>query len=541
MPSRFFPCAVLASSLAWHFSLSPAAAQQPTSESMELRGRVINGATGEPVARALVQVSAPGQKAQFTGADGTFVFSDLPPGNYWPSARKPGFFDDSLPQEPPPTPLPASRQNEPILLKLLPEAILFGEVKDENGVPLEGVRVRAQQWQVQNGERQLVPVGDALTDDEGSFRLAALKPGRYYLSFPWSNNRSWSINYQLASKRQEDQGYGAEFYPGVPDLESASAIELRAGAQRHIVETLRRERLFQVAGVVRGADTADGLSLTLTNSMGDVVQKRVRLDLKTGQFQISGVPRGAYLLEATANRRSPVSLDEDGTPLTAVLPLRVERDVSGLVVVLGRGNSVDVQVRDEISDHVSNGLHQVSLQLKPHGFPRPESWITVPRTPDDRGSARFEGLAPGAYSVSATLNGPWYIASMRCGRADLLRDDLTLTTGAAPPIEVVLRDDGAQLAVNIVKNGQPVTAGLLLFSPDHPRRSQFFDRAASLSVGNLAPGRYYVIAMRGAENLEFRDPTAMERYLTHATEVILGPRGNLAISAELEEREDQEQ
>src|SRR5437016_9876979 len=82
MGSRFFLCSILASSLAWHFPFSSAAAQQITSETLELRGRVINSATGEPVALALVQVSAPGPKTQFTGADGTFVFTGLPPGNY---------------------------------------------------------------------------------------------------------------------------------------------------------------------------------------------------------------------------------------------------------------------------------------------------------------------------------------------------------------------------------------------------------------------------------------------------------------------------
>src|SRR5207244_8401759 len=110
-------------SLAWHFPFSSAAAQQITSETLELRGRVINSATGEPVALALVQVSAPGPKTQFTGADGTFVFTGLPPGNYWPLARKPGFFDDSEPQRPDPAPLLSSGQHEPIILKLLPEAI----------------------------------------------------------------------------------------------------------------------------------------------------------------------------------------------------------------------------------------------------------------------------------------------------------------------------------------------------------------------------------------------------------------------------------
>jgi hypothetical protein len=551
MRSHFFLWAILASSLAWPFPFSSPAAQQ-TAESLELRGRVINSATGEPVGRALVEVPASGQKAQFTGADGAFVFTGLPPGNYWPSATKPGFFDDAELERPARTPLLSSGQSEPITLKLIPEATIFGEVKDENGVPLEGVAVRAQQWRVPNGEKELVPVGNARTDDQGSFRLAELRPGRYYLSFPSTNNGGWSTTYRLTSKKQEEEGYGAQFYPGVPDLESARVIEIQAGAQVHIAQTLSRQRLFQVSGVLRGADPANGFSLTLTDSAGDVVQKGVRLDPKTGQFQISGVPRGAYLLQATANRRTrlrntPGGLlavaDEDLPPLTATVPLRLASDVSGLVVVLGSGISVDVHVRDEVSDIGGpNGVHPVSLQMSPQGFPRSPSWITVPRLPEDRRTpTRFEGLAPGVYSVSATPHGPWYIASMRCGSADLLRDDLTLTTGAPPPIEVVLRDDGAQMAVKVVKNGQPVTAGVLLFSPDYPRRSQFFGRTSLLPVGNLAPGRYYAIALRGAENLEFRNPAVMERYLAHATEVILGPRGKVAITAELQEREDQEQ
>jgi uncharacterized protein (DUF2141 family) len=551
MRSRFFFCAILASSVACHFPFSSAPAQQITSETLELRGRVINSATGEPVGLALVQISAPRQKAQFTGADGTFVFTGLPPGNYWPVARKPGFFDDSEPQKPAPTPFPSAGQHEPIILKLVPEAIIFGEIKNENGAPLEGVTVRAQQWHDLNGEKQLVPAASASTDDEGNFRFAELRPGRYYLSFSTTVNGGWSTTYQLTSRKREEQGYGAQFYPGVPDLESASAIEIRAGAQVHIVETLSRQRLFEVAGVVRGADPASGFNLTLADSMGDMVQKRVRLDPKTGQFQISGVPRGAYLLQATANQRSSLTYtssgllrtDEDRPPLTATVPLRLEGDVSGLVVVLGSGISLDVQVRDEISDNGgADRLHQVSLEMKRQGFARSASWITAPRAADDRRTpARFEGLASGVYSVSGTPNGPWYIAAMRCGSTDLLRDDLALTTGGAPPIEIVLRDDGAQLAVNAVKNGQPATAGLLLFSPDYPRRSQFLGRASSVSVGNLAPGRYYVIAMEGAENLESRNPMAIERYLTHATEVDLGPRAAVTISAEVEQRGDEEQ
>lgn len=59
-------------------------------------------------------------------------------------------------------------------------------------------------------------------------------------------------------------------------------------------------------------------------------------------------------------------------------------------------------------------------------------------------------------------------------------------------------------------------------------------------MGNLAPGTYYVIAMRGAESLEFRDPTVMARYLAHATEVTLGPRANVTVVAEVQQEEQQQ-
>jgi hypothetical protein len=517
---------------------------------MELRGKVVNSVNGEPVAGALVQISAPGQRVQFTSSDGTFVFTDLPPGSYLPVARKPGFFNEQeLSTWRMPSSLPVA-QGQQVILKLTPEAIIYGQVKKENGQPLEGVTVRALQWQVQNGQRQLVAAGNGATDDEGNFRLSDLRPGRYYLSFPAANQGGWSITHQLSSKKHEEEGYGAQLYPGVPDLESAGVIEVRAGAHVHIAQTLSRQRLFEVAGVVHGADPESGFNLLLTNSTGDMVQKRIRLDPKTGQFQIVGVPAGAYLLHATANQRPVLRNttsgllsvgDEDRPPLSSTLPLHVHSDLSGLVVVLGSGISIGVEVRDEVYDNGrTSNPRQVSLQMTPQEFPQSPSWITAPPAPGDRRSpTRFEGLAPGTYAVNATPSGPWYISSMRCGSVDLLRDDLTVSPGAAPPpIEVTLRGDGAQLTVKTMEKGQPAAAGFVVLSQEYPKRSVFFGSGYSLSVANLAPGTYYVIAMSHAENVEFRNPAAMQRYLTHATEVSLGPRANVTVTAEVQEPED---
>ena len=548
MQCRFCLCAILSSPLFWYFAASPVVAQQTTPELLELRGKVVNSVTGEPVSGALVQ--APGQKAQFTGPDGTFAFSDLQPGDYLLSARKPGFFDGLEPQRLGATQLSAVGQNEQVILKLTPEAIIYGELKSDDGHPLEGLIVRALHWQVQNGERQLIPAGSVVTDDQGSFRLAQLSRGRYYLSFQSSNIGSWSNSSRLRSKKHEQQGYGLQFYPGVPDAESATTIEIRAGAQVHVAQSLGPLRLFDVAGVVQGAAPESGFDVALINPTGETAQNGFHMDSKTGQFQIMGVPAGTYLLRATANRRPalrstgsglPRLADEDRPPLIATLPLHIQGDVSGLVVVLGSGISVGVQVRDEILDNaVANKVHQVSLQLTPQEFPASSSWITVPTAPGDRrAQTRFDGLVPGTYTVSANPHGPWYISSLRCGGVDLLRDDLTLAPGVAPPpIEITVRDDGSQLNVKTMESGQPSASGVVLFSREYPKRSQLFRSTNSLSVGNLAPGKYYVIALRGAENAEYRNPAAMQRYLTHATEVTLGPRAEASVTAEVQEPVD---
>src|SRR5262245_57640453 len=51
--------------------------------------------------------------------------------------------------------------------------------------------VRAMSYRYAQGSRQLVPAGNAQTDDRGEYRVWGLNPGDYYVS---ATNRSLNVN-----------------------------------------------------------------------------------------------------------------------------------------------------------------------------------------------------------------------------------------------------------------------------------------------------------------------------------------------------------
>jgi uncharacterized protein (DUF2141 family) len=543
IPAFTISCAFVA----WLLCLPLATGRQTETNSFELSGIVLNAATGEPISGALVQIQAPPRKTQFSGANGTFVFKNLPRGRYLLMVSKPGFFNDqqlghgnawinSMREVP---------SNEEVALKLTPEGIIFGEVKNENGEPVEAITVRAQRWQIEDGRRRLQNTRDTVTDDEGNFRIAELPPGAYSLLFVPTNRGGWITYDKLSRKKQTEEGYGAQFYPGVADAESATALDVRAGAQVHITQAMKRQKLFEVAGVVRGANSDSGFNLTLMNTTGDLVQQTVRINRKSGEFQILGVPAGTYMLSAMAQEPNESAPEESRPPRTATQMIHLNSDLTGVVLALGRGNPLGVQVRDETPPDGANNLHQVTVRLISMEFQQYSPAIMAPTIESGRvKAARIEDIPPGTYTVEATPNFPGYIAALRCGNIDLLRDDLTVTPGAAlPPIDATLRNDGARLNVTVAGIGQTAAASVVVYSDEYPKRSLLMQANGTgmFLLDRLPPGSYRVIAVKNAQDLEFRNPAAMEKYLGHASSVILQPGDETILRVELQELQEQQQ
>jgi hypothetical protein len=112
-------------------------------------GTVVNGLTGEPIRRALVSGGGEGGGGVvFTGPDGRFRFENVPDGPWAFFVKRPGFLPflsshtDGMPDMRNYFTVTVTPEKNDFQLKLYPTPRISGHVGDENGEPVEGVRVQ---------------------------------------------------------------------------------------------------------------------------------------------------------------------------------------------------------------------------------------------------------------------------------------------------------------------------------------------------------------------------------------------------------------
>src|SRR3982750_2404510 len=161
-------------------------------------GRVTNAATGAPLRKAAVWLEAFSANrgvngatsvalpAATTDADGRFTLDGIDPGAYFLLARRNGYLDQGFgaaaPQVVgPPLDLTAGQTLTDVAIKLTPQSLLYGKVVDEDGDPIPNVLVEALRASYAGGRRHLVEAGTVESQDDGSFIIGSLTPGRYYV------------------------------------------------------------------------------------------------------------------------------------------------------------------------------------------------------------------------------------------------------------------------------------------------------------------------------------------------------------------------
>jgi len=525
--------------------------------SYPIRGTVVNSLTGEPIRGVLVQIYANGQRSVLTGADGSFQFADVPAGTVNLNVRKPGFFTAQAIQSPRAQASFATSgpDQPPVVLKLIPEGVISGQISGDGGEAVEGLSVQLMAERVENGKRTRVVLHGAQTDEQGEFRIAELQPGKYFV-FVGASNRIEA--FAAPPSQQGARGYAATFYPSGNDLATANPVEVAAGQHAEINFSLRSQLFHRISGTVSGyPQGTTGINLQVTDAAGQQMGAGFRFDQASGTFRTLWLPAGAYTL--TAEMRDP----ESGQVYFASQNLNLTSDVAGVHLHLLPGLNIPVSFRVEQTRSDSPQPPEFLVTRGPRGTQRrqvnaPARVALVPQGEAISRQQRFAqpgkgedsleiaDVSPGVYAVQVFPNGPYYVQSARSGSLNLLEQNLTVAPGSSvQPIEIVLRDDFARLegsvtlgeendsatVIAIPEGGQPQMFGVGRWRPSpgvdtsHP--------GAVFEMSQLAPGTYKILAVDRADDFEYGNPEVLQKYISKAREIFLVANQRAKIELEL--------
>jgi len=352
LATAFFSFASVAAQVA-RDAKPPAAATVPQGTA-SISGVVVSADVGRPVRRATVTASGAGDirsvRTAQTDDNGTFVFTNLQPGEYTLAANKGGFVESIYGQRQPgsgrlgtPIRLTAAQQVKDLRLPLARGGVLTGVVLDEVGDPAFGIAVRAYKWVMKSGERTLVETASGVTDDRGIYRIPALLPGEYVAGVlpPAGDLMSIKLNGQtefvkiigaienrlelsmdtpVAARARDGAGgtgppktgFARVFHPGVGQAGVATPITLGPGEERSGVDfSLQVVPLARVTGTVMSqTGPVSGATVQLVDSSQPPgFGVRTARTSGAGTFVFDAVTPGQYSMTTRAAPKGAPQLE----------------------------------------------------------------------------------------------------------------------------------------------------------------------------------------------------------------------------------------
>jgi len=522
------------------FLASPITAQQSSLNSSScpctLRGSVLDSVTGNPIHGALVQSSA---RSTFTDSEGKFQLDALPAGPNNVQATKPGYLSDNqiglaLPKT---FSVQLGPEAPPAVLKLTPEGVVFGQVTDENGEPLERFSVSLAYRNPTGRGILRNPRLQVITDDEGKYRIAGLHPGACFLAVRPNQGPA-----QTSAKDSDvPQGFAPVFYPAARDMNSATVVRVRPGSPTLVNLSLKREPFVRVGGAVSGFSREQQVSINMQDSLGDPLPQQIAFDPSTGNFQTKWIPPGAYNLSAQTYVQ--LSVDASRSLSFARQSVVANSNLSGVRLVLQPSVNIPVVIRGlPFFDPALGNSPRLMIVLlakgQSSGGRGHYSALVNADTTDGSPPMLVAGVEPGIYDVNAAVypGGTYYLESISWGSTDLLHDPLVLdSSGAVPPIDVLVREGAATLSGTVLSGDQPASAVVVVFSSDQgiPPGFAFAGPDGAFQLQNLAPGTYRVIALDNYSSLDLENQNVLRSVSSKAQEVTLAHKQTASIRLQL--------
>ena len=519
-------------------------------QTLRIGGMVVNSLTGQAIASAAVAIAPANagtdsgiSRSVITGSDGRFVFTGLARGKYSLMARARGYslqYFEHHDYYATAVAVGPDLDTDHLVFRLEPDALLEGDITDDNNEPIQYAMVRLFRTSTENGQQKTRPVQQAQTDDLGHYRIGHLAPGTYYVSVsarPWyaqsSNPNRASGNPETDVLAAQDAAaldvtYPVTFYPGTTDSAAATPLQITPGERAtadvtlHAVPSLHlRINTGSTENAVLGRMVFPQVQQRLFDGYVDSVFNAPVSWVGPGVMQISGLAPGHYIVEMPPS----TGLNDKGGSGRAWYR---EIDLTGDAEI----NAAEGPSFANISGSIFlQGVPQVpghvSIQLQ-----NPDTGESFRTSLSSRGEFDFnsDSVRPGRYLVSLESNG-WVLQKLAATGAKVAGRMLEVTGTGAIHLSGVAYRGAAQVNGTAMHDDQPFSGAMIVLVPQDPanntplfRRDQS-DSDGTFTLRDVVPGQYTVIAIANGWDLEWANPGVLQQYLNK------GERIQVAVNA----------
>lgn len=507
------------------------AAQDGVAPTYAVQGTIVNAQTNQPIGRAEVILN--NEHAVLTSAEGRFEFDQIPMGDYQVSIEKPGYisigyamgasFGRRLASRPRPgRRIRVGPKMPELTFRLVPCGSIRGQVSLSTSDPADRIRVIAYQRVLRNGLTRWEMAGSATTNSEGVFHLGDVVPGNYILLTEPSPDRPAGLRGAVT------WGYPSSYYPGVTDSAAAGVLAIAMGQNVEADFALTRQAFYPLTAQVLAVDPGSPGGFRILDTSGRTTNLRAGYDARD-QTVHANVPNGAWVLRAQGGRDrlfGQTAFQVANRPVnTAITILPIPK----LHVTIRREFTSSPETPQEPAGMARAGPG-VNLQLEDMALFGRGGIMRMEYEPNrDPFSETTRGTIeamPGRYWVEVVNAWSSYVSSITSGQTDLAGNPLVITSNNSnAPIEVVLRNDAGTIkaqfsaqagdAPRIVSSFQVgevpqiYVYAIPLFPTAAMVAATSWASDGEVTLPNLAPGSYRVIACDSEQEIDFHTPEGL--------------------------------
>jgi protocatechuate 3,4-dioxygenase beta subunit len=497
-----------------------------------------------------------------TNSEGGFEFDNVEPGTYKLMFSAPGYArqdygEGSFGGTGTPIVLAGGQTKRDIIMRMSPVSAVSGRISDAVGHAIAGVPVQLFHLSYDDSaHKKTQRVASAQTDDRGEYRFYFLSPGRYYLGAGHQTGQARPAGSQpeggpfgmtYLSPNRIPQNYTFTYYPGVAEVNAATAIDVQAGADLGGIDLLLGpQKTYRVRGRVVDSRTGQPpqsafiLLQPQSTDLADFVTfmsggNSQNYNPQDGTFEIRNVAPGSYKATVELPNPSPArppdiagmsaaerqayfaaqAAEQQTRPRGSMSIGVTNSDLDGITITVGATGSISgrIQIRPSGVDSAIR-FESLRVQLRSEiengaGTNRPDSGAVK-----SDGTFLMKGVPPGEYRLSVMgIPAGSYVKEARYGQTDVLNTPLRFSGNDSNSLDIVISPNAGQIDGNAVNARDQATPGVqVVLIPDSNRsRTELFrpvtaDAVGHFSIPTVVPGDYKIVAWNAMEPFAFFDP-----------------------------------